>query len=254
MNAITKQDGMALIEQVVMGGDLSKLTPKDRLAYYARVCDSVGINPLTKPFDYLNLSGKLVLYANRGATEQLRKVHGVSVTEMAKEVIEGIYVVTATFTDKTGRKDQATGAVPITGLKGEALANAMLKAETKCKRRGTLSICGLGMLDETEVVTIAGAKAIRVDAETGEILEPVTTVHKATDGAEERLDEAQRRKVQGIVEAMQLAIETNRYDLAVKEFDGSSMDSDEQVYCWTHFDAPTRRKLKDTAKPPVKAA
>jgi hypothetical protein len=40
---------------------------------------------------------------------------------------------------------------------GEALEIAFLKAETKSKRRVTLSICGLGMLDETEVETIPGA-------------------------------------------------------------------------------------------------
>ena len=33
-----------------------------------------------------------------------------------------------------------------------------MKAETKAKRRVTLSICGLGMLDETEVETIPGAR------------------------------------------------------------------------------------------------
>ena len=33
----------------------------------------------------------------------------------------------------------------------------MMKAETKAKRRATLSICGLGLLDETEVSTIPGA-------------------------------------------------------------------------------------------------
>jgi hypothetical protein len=44
-------------------------------------------------------------------------------------------------------------------LKGEARANAELKAVTKAKRRATLSICGLGWLDETEVDDIpAGAK------------------------------------------------------------------------------------------------
>ena len=49
---------------------------------------------------------------------------------------------------------RSTGAVPIAGLKGEEFANALMKAETKAKRRATLSICGLGVLDETEVETI----------------------------------------------------------------------------------------------------
>ena len=45
-------------------------------------------------------------------------------------------------------------------MNGEALANAYMKAETKAKRRVTLSICGLGMLDETEVETIPDAKQV----------------------------------------------------------------------------------------------
>ncbi len=39
-------------------------------------------------------------------------------------------------------------------MTADDLANAMMKAETKAKRRVTLSICGLGMLDETEMATV----------------------------------------------------------------------------------------------------
>ena len=65
-NAIAKTNsetrgGAALMEQVVIGGDLSKLSAADRLTYYRNVCESVGLNPLTKPFDYLTLSGRMVL-------------------------------------------------------------------------------------------------------------------------------------------------------------------------------------------------
>ena len=45
----------------------------------------------------------------------------------------------------------------IKGLAGDALVNAKLKAITKAKRRVTLSICGLGFLDETEIETIPTA-------------------------------------------------------------------------------------------------
>jgi ribosomal protein S13 len=47
-----------------------------------------------------------------------------------------------------------------------------MKAETKAKRRVTLSIVGLGWTDESEVDSIPGAQAVRVDPETGEILSP----------------------------------------------------------------------------------
>jgi hypothetical protein len=48
-------------------------------------------------------------------------------------------------------------------LQGEARANAVMKAITKAKRRVTLSICGLGLMDESEALTLPGARAIDDD-------------------------------------------------------------------------------------------
>lgn len=148
------------IESVLIGGDLSKLTPEQRVSYYNRMCETLGLNPLTKPFAYLTLNGKLILYALKDATEQLRKVHGVSITEVTSQRFDDVFVVTAKAQDREGRTDAATGAVAIGNLKGETLANALMKAETKAKRRATLSICGLGMLDETEADTIPRAEMV----------------------------------------------------------------------------------------------
>jgi len=168
---LATQDLAGVVEQVVVGGDLSKLSAKDRLNYYEAICKSVGLNPLTRPFSYLTLSGRLVLYANRDATDQLRKINGVSIEKLERETVEGVYTVTAYARDASGRVDSAIGAVPIENLKGEAKANAMMKAETKGKRRVTLSICGLGMLDETETGSIPDARPAKIDYETGEVLE-----------------------------------------------------------------------------------
>ncbi|HJY45835.1 MAG TPA: hypothetical protein VJ301_14530, partial [Propionibacteriaceae bacterium] len=159
----TRDTGPELLERVVIGGDLSKLTPAERLRYYREVCASVGLNPLTKPFEYLHLNSKLVLYARRDATDQLRKLHGVSITITGREQHGDVYAVVARATGKDGRTDEAIGAVATSGLRGEALANALMKAETKSKRRVTLSICGLGMLDETEIDTIPEARAVAAE-------------------------------------------------------------------------------------------
>jgi hypothetical protein len=164
------------IESVLIGGDLSKLTPEQRVNYYKAVCDSVGLNPLTRPFDYITLNGKLTLYAKKDATDQLRKRDGVSITKLEREVVNDICLVTA-YAQTVTRSDASTGAVSIKGLSGDALANAMMKAETKAKRRVTLSICGLGLLDETEVeTTVSTAVPTIVNVETGEIVEDVPAV------------------------------------------------------------------------------
>ena len=163
--AVAERKPAAVLEQVIVKGDLSKLTEAERISYYAKVCESVGLNPFTRPFEYLTLNGKMILYARKDCTEQLRARDGVSIVELHREVAEGVYLVTAHARNKDGREDLAIGAVNIEGLKGEAKANAMMKAETKAKRRVTLSICGLGMLDETEVESIPSAGPSRITTE-----------------------------------------------------------------------------------------
>lgn len=169
MNAIAtiNEASAALVEKVIIEGDLSKLTPSERVNYYNAVCNSVGLNPLTKPFSYLSLNNKLVLYALKACTDQLRYIHKVSVESLTNTTLDGVYIVTAKLKNGDGRTDVDDGAVNIGGLKGEALANAVMKASTKAKRRATLSICGLGMLDETEVETIPGARIAPVEAQDG---------------------------------------------------------------------------------------
>lgn len=156
-NSLAKTNNNA-IESVLIGGDLSKLSPEQRVNYYKSVCDSLGLNVLTRPFDYITLNGKLTLYARRDCADQLRNIHKVSINITSREKIDDIYIVTAKAKNSEGREDESTGAVNVAGLKGEALANAFMKAETKSKRRVTLSICGLGLLDETEVETIVSVE------------------------------------------------------------------------------------------------
>lgn len=159
MNAqLVKTSPAEIMETVLVKGDLSKLTPDERNAYYTAVCNSVGLNPLTKPFEYILLNGKLRLYALKDCTDQLRSLHNISVTDMTESERDGVYIVKSKVQNAEGRTDMAIGAVNIANLKGEALANAMMKTETKSKRRATLSICGLGMLDETEVEDIPAAQ------------------------------------------------------------------------------------------------
>ena len=188
----------AVMEQVVINGDLDKLSAQDRVAYYKRVCESVGVNPFTRPFQYIRLNGKLTLYAAKDCTEQLRAQRGISITGLAATFDKdaAVYTVIATAIDREGRTDSATGAVPLGNeVKGEARANAIMKAETKAKRRVTLSISGLGWLDESETGSITGAQVVDmhddlealpggrvaaqeaktvVDEETGEIIDDKT--------------------------------------------------------------------------------
>lgn len=171
---VTREIDASVLEKVTIQGDLSGLSPAERVNYYRRVCESLGLNPFTKPFDYITLNGKLTLYAKRDAADQLRKINRVSVIIASRDTLGDVYIVTARASLPDGRQDESTGAVSIKGLAGEPLANAFMKAETKAKRRVTLSIVGLGWLDETETQSIPNAKPVTVDMETGEIVTPDT--------------------------------------------------------------------------------
>lgn len=198
MNALVKQDQSRAmtLEQVLIGGDLGKLTSEQRVEYYNRVCESVGLNPLTQPFAYITLNNKLTLYALRACTDQLRAVHSVSVEEMTESERDGVFIVTAKVRNKDGRTDIAKGAVNISGIKGEALANALMKTETKAKRRATLSICGLGMLDETEVETIPNARP-EAAPQRPTLIPPPAPKPGLSEADERRLDQESMRQMRG---------------------------------------------------------
>jgi hypothetical protein len=189
-----------IMEAVIIKGDLKKLTPEERVQYYNETCKSVGLNPLTRPFEYIELQGKLTLYARRDAADQLRKINGINIEIVSQDVNDGLLSVHVRAKDVTGRIDEDLGVVPFPEtMRGDLRANTIMKAVTKAKRRVTLSISGLGFLDETEVETIPGAKkaepvalrpvelstGTRIDRETGEITETTAPDPAASPGVVE---------------------------------------------------------------------
>ncbi len=145
---------VAKVLQVMVAGDLSKLTDEERLNYYQKTCETLGLNPMTRPFEFITLNGKLTLYARKDCTDQLRSINGISLEVTGRKTEDKVHTVLVRAKTKDGRFDESTGAVFVGNITGDSLANALMKAETKAKRRVTLSICGLGFLDETEIETI----------------------------------------------------------------------------------------------------
>jgi hypothetical protein len=142
------------IDSVVLRGDLSGLGPGDRARFYVQMCEGLGLNPTSQPFAFLRLNGKEILYATRGATDQLAAMHRVT-----REIIDGPKVIDLGGTKlvyavckasmPNGRFETSVATVPLIDP-----VNVLMKAETKAKRRATLSILGLGLLDEVEIESI----------------------------------------------------------------------------------------------------
>jgi hypothetical protein len=148
------------MQHLVAGGDCSRLNPAQKVAYYQARCEAAGLDPRAQPFAFMRLNGKEVLYAQKAASDQLAAKHGVRMTIVSQATEDGIRIVTVRAEAKDGRVTEEIGALPVKGLTGEALSNALMKCVTKAKRRAILSLCGLGMLDETEVESIPQAAPV----------------------------------------------------------------------------------------------
>jgi hypothetical protein len=150
-------DAAKVVESLVLRGDLSGLDPAQRARHYVRVCESLGLNPDAQPFAYLRLNGKEILYATRGATDQLAAIHRIT-----REIIDGpkvmdlagtkVVMCAAKATHPNGRTETSIATLPFSDP-----TNVLMKAETKAKRRVTMSILGLALLDEMELETIPAA-------------------------------------------------------------------------------------------------
>jgi hypothetical protein len=237
-----------VVETVAIGGDLAELNAAQRAEYYAAVCRSLGLNPLTKPFEYLTLNGKLRLYALRDCADQLRRLHGISIYIANRERLNDIYVVTARAKDRHGREDESTGAVPLGNLRGDALANALMKAETKAKRRVTLSIAGLGWLDETELDTLPqGPQAVMPPEEPPASEAPPAEAHPTADQISALVEMARSCGVDltsfgdHMRRLMQLSEETK----ITKKFLRESMTLAQYEGAWQHYNEVLKRHVAE---------
>lgn len=163
MSSIKKFDNDTLTEdqfnEVFQTGSIMSLAPSQRSSYLYWLAKSLGLNPYVRPFDLIaGQNGTLVVYANRSASDQLRQVHKLTQKIQYQGPLilgpdkydETVYQVIIETTDGQ-RTEIENGCVSILELRGEALANAVMKAVTKAKRRGTISFCGLGFPDESEL-------------------------------------------------------------------------------------------------------
>lgn len=145
------------INELIFTGNVSQLSKDQQIQYVLALCKRYDLDPVTKPFNIINFQGKSQVYANKSTTDQIREKKKLSARIVDTKVVEGIYIAIAEV-GVANRVESSTGAVTIKGLSGDMLANAIMKAETKAKRRATLSFMGLSVMDETEVETITNAK------------------------------------------------------------------------------------------------
>ena len=152
-------------QNLLFKGDISGLNNEQKWQYYQFMCQRLELDPLSQPFQIIKFmaqGNKEVLYCTKGGCEQLSNKQGVSHQILEEKEQNDLYIVKARATLPNNRFVEDIGIVDISNKRGNDLANLKMKAITKAKRRATLSLLGLGMLDETEIETISNVKSINI--------------------------------------------------------------------------------------------
>lgn len=167
--------GEELLAKIVQSGDLTYLSESDRLVYYFAYCRQLGLNPLSRPFDYIQDKGKIALYPNAQAASQLRDKRNVSTRILKEECLLNGEIYSVLVEARIGdRTEQATGKVSLTGLDGKGKATAMKKAETQARRRATLAIVGLDAIGDED--RRASVSDMPMDCWTPELSDKLMTI------------------------------------------------------------------------------
>ena len=162
MSELSKTNTTAgAIEKAVIRNDLQSLTEIERIQYNFAACRSLGLNPLTRPFDYIVQDGKMSLYLNAVGVAQLRAIYGISVKVKDRSKDDEFIYCTAIAWDNSGRSEESSAVLSLCDkygkpLIGQAKANLIMKAETKAKRRATLALRGIPWGDSGEIKSNLG--------------------------------------------------------------------------------------------------
>lgn len=158
-----------IVSSIILHNDLSKLSKEQQVQYVAYRCNKAGLDVAGSPFNLIpNKEGKLFLYANKEAAAQLNQLRSLSPVVSKEEFLmdNTIYKVTYRVTEN-GRTTEDCGAVGLVKVKKMAgkedeirklspdeVADAIMKAHTKAKRRAILTHCGIGTNDLDEPLIV----------------------------------------------------------------------------------------------------
>ena len=171
LDAALEEAGRALLAVQAVGGDTTKLTTTHRQTLLEGLSRALGLNPLSQPVIFLKTQGREVIYVTKVGTDQIAsreklKRRTIQGPELRKIAGRDIVYCQVEVTAPDGRSETATATLPLSDI-----VNDLMKAETKAKRRATLSLVGLGLLAEDELETM-GSDATSGDAPNSDPVTP----------------------------------------------------------------------------------
>jgi hypothetical protein len=139
-------------------GDLSTLPEPEQDKILVKMCAHYGLDPILRPFCIIPAQNKKIWYATKAATDMVaardhltrrfkeRRIdRELMICEIIMEITDGKRVEEGTAVVSLGEfaRDPKTGQITERMLAGEGLANAIMRCETKAKRRATLAWFGM---------------------------------------------------------------------------------------------------------------
>lgn len=165
-------------------GDLSTIPEAEKDKVLIKMCAHYDLDPILRPFILLKLNGKEVWYPTKSATDQVAAKFNLTreIVDIKENVERGVLECRVKITQEgSGRVETCIAAISITEfvrdasgkvtqklLSGEAYANALMKLESKAKRRATLGWLGISEGVEKDEVE---KEAVVVEKKTLEIEE-----------------------------------------------------------------------------------
>lgn len=171
---VEKKDELsAAVRAYLRTGDLSFLPDYEKEKVLLKMCDHYSLDAVLRPFILIKLNGKEIWYATKAATDQVAAKFNLTreVVEIKENLERGIIECKVKISQENSNRTETciaavsiiefgrdpSGKVEARPMRGEAYANALMKVETKAKRRATLGWLGIAdMQDNDDDVVDAG--------------------------------------------------------------------------------------------------
>lgn len=154
---ITKQESKGLMPpaalRALMYNDWKGVGDADRMRHISNTCEVLKIPTPMNPFQFIEMKGKVVLYATSAAAQLIANANLISTKIKNRDFDDQTNILTILMeaTMPNGRSVENFACMYLGGLTGENRANAMMKCITKASRRTIFAMVGLSALDEDDV-------------------------------------------------------------------------------------------------------
>jgi hypothetical protein len=142
-------------------------TEKEQFEVVELLIQQLSVRRESSPFRFLqDRNGSIQPYLTASGAADIMAQSGATVTDIQISMLEGCAIARCTISMKDGRIGCGMGAVYVAGLKGEQMANGLMKASTKATRRTILQHCrpeAVWLLQEDDLPTIEGIKTLPIE-------------------------------------------------------------------------------------------